>query len=81
MSDLVSFLTARYAEDWGAARDRELAEGVDTSRATRDVDAKRAILAEIATLESWTEQDSLLRILTAVYSDHPDYDPEWNPEF
>ena len=41
----VAFLAARYAEEWSAARDRELVAGLDTSRATRDVDAKRALLA------------------------------------
>jgi Family of unknown function (DUF6221) len=41
---LIAFLTARYAEDWTAARDREMAAGLDESRATRDVDTKREIL-------------------------------------
>lgn len=44
-SDLIAFLAARYAEDWSAARDRELMAGLEDSRATRDVDAKRAIAA------------------------------------
>jgi hypothetical protein len=43
---LVAFLRARYAEEWAAARDRELAQGLDESPATRDVDAKRRILLE-----------------------------------
>lgn len=42
---LTEFLAARLAEDWSAARDRELAAGLRESRGTRDVDAKRAILA------------------------------------
>lgn len=82
----IEFLAARYAEDWSAARDRELAAGLDESRETRDIDAKRAILAMLADDEAaldrgYTEltrgsQLALLgvvRHLTAVYSDHPDY--------
>jgi hypothetical protein len=42
MDDLIAFLMARYAEDWSAAR--ELVDGLDESRATREVEAKRAIL-------------------------------------
>ena len=39
------FLAARLAEDWRKARDDELAQGLDESRATRDINAKREILA------------------------------------
>ena len=40
----MKFLAERYAEEWSAARDLELLAGLDTSRATRDVDVKREIL-------------------------------------
>jgi hypothetical protein len=45
MDELVSFLAARYADEWAAARDRELRAGLDESHGTREVEAKRAILA------------------------------------
>ena len=44
IKEMVTFLVARYAEDWGAARDRELAAGLNESRATRDIDAKRYLI-------------------------------------
>jgi hypothetical protein len=96
---VTEFLAARYAEDWSTARDRELAAGLDTSRETRDIDAKRAILAlhpprkmdcwqvctrcrpidpehpHDSTTELWPCQT--LRVLTAVYSDHPEFDKGW----
>ena len=40
----IPFLTVRLAEDWAVACDLELAAGLDESRATREVDAKREIL-------------------------------------
>ena len=51
----------------------------------RDVAAKRAILAEcqprpgagIAAIEIAAQR--ILRLLAAVYSDHPDYRDEWKP--
>jgi hypothetical protein len=44
--DLVTFLAARYAEEYRAASDRDLAAGgLGESHATRDIDAKREILA------------------------------------
>jgi hypothetical protein len=39
------FLAARFAEEWAAGRDAELASGTLTRRATRAADAKRAVLA------------------------------------
>ena len=102
---MVAFLVARYAEDWSAARDRELALGLNESRATRDIDAKREIITitfrcaetidgewgcghragEIAaSLCEYIERDDpgvlgIIHHLTTVYSDHPDYRPEWVP--
>lgn len=52
LDGLVEFLAARYAEDWGTARDRELAEGLVESRATRDVDAKREMLTAYIKIEA-----------------------------
>jgi hypothetical protein len=76
-SELAGFLAARYAEDWGSARDRELAAGLDESRATRDIDAKREILllCETETAETGGRPLALRiqRHLASVYSDHPDY--------
>lgn len=83
---LVVFLMARYAEDWGTARDRELAEGLDESRATRDVDAKREMLTAYLTLstdnyrgDGWAAFLYAMQSQAAAYSDHPDYRPEWTP--
>jgi len=85
---LIEFLAARYAEDWGAARDRELAEGLHESRATRDVDAKRAILNRcVKALTLWpdvshrelTHAGATLRDLGSVYSDHASYRPQRKP--
>jgi hypothetical protein len=92
VSALVAFLTARYAEEWAEARDRELAAGLNESRATREVEAKRAILRRCSA--HMNEMDEYpnglvsprallarqtLMDLAAVYSDHPDYDPDWRP--
>jgi hypothetical protein len=90
---LVKFLAERFAEDWSAARDRELVARLDTSRETRDIDAKRAILARYiesarGELPEWQAGRELLVAATAilagvlrdfgsVYSDHPDYDASW----
>lgn len=91
--DLVKFLAERYAEEWTAARNRELAQGLDESHATRDVDAKRQILAWHAAecTCSWCDADGddlpgpdqsgygcpTLLILAGVYRGHPDYDAAW----
>lgn len=78
--------------EWGeAACDCFLAER--KARALREVEAKRAILADYERqrdariagsepgdpLYSFSEQDLLrvVRFLAAIYSDHPDYDPAW----
>jgi hypothetical protein len=57
---LIAFLAARYAEDWTAARDRELAVGLDESRATRDVDAKREILDLYASTVALVQEPPVL---------------------
>ena len=78
MTGLIAFLAARYAEEWAVARDRELASGLHESRETRDVDAKREILAlygHMGGADLW----HVVHILGTVYSNRPDYDPAWKP--
>lgn len=84
--DMMTFVLQRFAEDWSAARDRELAEGLNESRATRDIDAKRAILAELDRLGTSHEpgaarvrlaHDVALRHFASVYRDHADYQAAW----
>ena len=77
--ELVAFLAARYAEEWSAARDRELAVGADASRATRDVEAKRRILVFVASIPQPEVSGPVLGWLAEVYIDHPGYHPEWTP--
>ena len=48
---LAAFLAARYADTWAATRDRELRAGLAGSYGTRDISAKREILA------MWLEGD------------------------
>jgi hypothetical protein len=65
----------------------------DPARVLRDVEAKRRIMAEAVVIRDslaagWglgpTDGENtgytLLRLLAAVWSDHPDYQPEWAPE-
>jgi hypothetical protein len=97
--EMVKFLAERYAEEWGAARDRELVAGLHESRETRDADAKRNRLALMG--DAHAEMDKLLadkhagvadqamaigrargatvavKYDVAIYSDHPDFKPEW----
>jgi hypothetical protein len=60
----------------------------DPARALREVEAKRAILADHIACEEWNEEARqsrdgereicvTLRALAAVFSDHPDYREEW----
>jgi hypothetical protein len=76
---LIAFLSARYAEDWSAARDLELASGLNGSRGTRDVDGKRRILVFLGSIPLPEVSGPVLGWLASVYSDHPDFDPEWKP--
>lgn len=101
VAERIAFLTARFAEDWSAARDRELEQGLNESRGTRDTDAKRELIifalenaaqidgewgdghdaAEIASGQcedyGMKAANRVLGPLTAVYSDHPDYQQKW----
>jgi hypothetical protein len=63
-------------------------EHFSEDRAVRDVAAKRAILAEYTAVRRLQEltrtekdgyRDWVLCHLAAVWSDHPDYRPEWKP--
>lgn len=84
---LAAFLAARYADEWAASRDYELRAGLGESRATRDVDAKREILAQYAralekapgNLPLISTLIRLMRAQAAIWCDHPDYRPEWKP--
>lgn len=90
MSDLAAFLRARLDEDEQQATYRlkeptqYAAFEADPARVLRDVEAKRVILDRY---ERWDEgygfQSALeiaVSVLAAVYSDHPDYRPEWARE-
>jgi hypothetical protein len=95
MSDLTEFLLARIAEDerrWGNPAfvrlvGPDLSEFVVRTRA--ECAAKRAIveghaesweLGKADYLEGvWRSEDHTIRLLAAVYADHPDYLEEWRP--
>ena len=51
------------------------------ARALREVAFKRAILGQYRTAAGWSGDNwpLSLRLLTAVWSGHPDYQPEWAP--
>jgi hypothetical protein len=60
----------------------------DPARVLREVAAKRAILAEVRSVQKLTDltggkpdryRDWILRQLAAVWSGHPDYRAEWKP--
>ena len=83
---ITEFLQARISADEAAAKvdagemrmssvsiqfDCETQQRFTPARVLAECAAKRAIIAALPA--SWT----MLRALAAVYSDHPDYDPEW----
>jgi hypothetical protein len=53
----------------------------DPARVLREVEAGRAILAEHRTAAGWSSENwpRTLRLLAAVWSDHPDYQQKWGP--
>lgn len=53
----------------------------DPARALREVAFKRAILGGLQTAAGWSSDNwpLSLRLFAAIYSDHPDYLPEWKP--
>jgi Family of unknown function (DUF6221) len=89
--DLIAFLNARLAEDEATARTIHDMAHPDTAmftmRQVREVEAKGSILALHYPMPGrhpglcGHDQHELpcptLRILTAVYSDHPAYRQEW----
>ncbi len=80
MADLIAFLNARLDEDEEKAEIIAGSVGYK-SRASREVAFKRAILGEHRTAAGWSSDNwpLSLRLLVAVWSDHPDYDQEWKP--
>lgn len=68
----------RCVADQVAREDAEFIAAHDPARVLREVAAKRKILAEC---DEWMMQHApsgahrILRAVAAVYSDHPDYDP------
>ena len=95
IADAASFLAARYGEEEVAAQaayDRPSGYRILGTPETEDhfalwrpvkvlaeVAAKRSILA-LAIGEPRDEFDEwLIRVLAAVYEDHPDYRQEWKP--
>jgi Family of unknown function (DUF6221) len=89
--DLVAFLRARLDEDRAKITRPATMSG---SRAVRDVEAKRAILAAYEMNDNdaelhlgphprkhgeWDGLRFAVRHLAAVWRDHPDYDPGWKP--
>lgn len=47
----------------------------DPARVLREVEAKRRMLEELDL--PYPGEEHLLKLLAAVYRDHPDYDPAW----
>ena len=75
--DLMTFLRNRLDED-------EAILSVRASRAAREVEAKRRIVDRVEDcphpprVGGWcADCDGFLRLLAAIYSNHPDYDPGW----
>jgi hypothetical protein len=91
--DLAKFLAERLDEDEAAATDfhdgrrcgclgtwdREFelmyCDCGYPGRVLREVEAKRKILTDLDL--SYPDEEHLLRLLAAIYEDHPDYDPAW----
>lgn len=97
----MAFLKERIDEDAATWRARAEPGGTHwpwlEARMLREVEAKRAIMAEHkpGARFAWNEDEQAcqrcgdlvtvqwpcrtIRAFAAVYSDHPDYDPAWNP--
>jgi hypothetical protein len=96
MNGIVEFLQARIAEDEMEARDMAGTEWYDggwpdehCNKILAECAAKRAVIAACREdhEDSLTRNDDtvelatvVLSILAAVYSDHPDYQPEWGDQ-
>ena len=89
--DSADWLSEGKGLRWGAggaaasfafADDARHAARHDPARVLREVAAKRGVLdvATVAVGSQWPDlRDLMLRHMAAVYSDHPDYQPEWKP--
>lgn len=91
---LVEFLLARYDDEVAAIRLKRCAQcgsyqntpnDPATARLLADIEAKRSIVSFASELmrkgvdsEPWAGEEVLVR-LAVVYSDHPDYNPDWRP--
>ena len=53
----------------------------DPARALREVERKRGLLTDITVAAEYSPSlaDSMLSELAGIWSDHPDYRPEWAP--
>ena len=82
---ITEFLLARIAEDEAGARavvgDRNAWDTPEWDasrwspwRVLDECEAKRRLVGD-----EWYEDPETLRILAAIYSDHPDYRDEWRP--
>ena len=88
MNDLTEFLRARLDEDEAAdLHERKCSAGYYGApctcgwryRKVREIEAKRAILDDHESEDGpyFSGSYPALRRLAAIYSDHPDYRPEW----
>ena len=85
MSDLAEFLAARLDETEAAVKDvryvwpTSFEVTLNPARVLREVTAMRAILAsECAPYPRHAPpMTATMRLLAAIWSDHPDYRPEW----
>ena len=77
---LTEFLLARIAEDEDEAEDNEPYWGgwssAHEARVLAECEAKRRIVEELSH-DGLGPREWMLRVLAAVYSDHPDYRQEW----
>ena len=78
---------------WPTRADAQHAASHDPARVLREVAAKRAVVGAYAKADEWVNvsagatagyarqiMDETLRHVAAVWSDHPDYKPEWRRE-
>jgi hypothetical protein len=87
--ELTEFLLARIAEEEANAADCGCIQGGEVPDALvehrlRECEAKRRIVEQWERISTRLQVDldqtqgwETLRVLAAVYSDHPDYDPAW----
>jgi hypothetical protein len=87
VTDIVEFLRARLDEDEAWGRSPECGYQQDPARVLREVEAKRRIVESCSpqSLDNSCADpgerclaEVTLEALALPYSDHPDYQPEWN---